>query len=185
MRCIRTTALICSMALGALPALAQEGGGEILTPAAPATPRINGARVYGERPGRPFLFTVPATGAEPVTFAASGLPDGLQLDEKTGRITGTIANTGEFKVTLTATNAEGKDTKPLVIKIGDTICLTPPMGWNSWNCFAEAVDQEKVTAAADAMVKSGLVKHGWTYINIDDTWQGARGGEYKGLLSND
>ena len=45
------------------------------------------------------------------------------------------------------------------------------MGWNSWNCFARAVTEEKVKSAADAMVKSGLINHGWTYINVDDYWQ--------------
>src|SRR5581483_661551 len=78
-----------------------------------------------------------------------------------------------------------KDTKPLLIKIGDQVCLTPPMGWNSWNCFAGAVDQDKVSAQAEAMAKSGLIKHGWTYINIDDTWQGERGGKFNGLQGNE
>ena len=45
------------------------------------------------------------------------------------------------------------------------------MGWNSWNCFGCAVTAEKVKAAADAMVASGLIDHGWTYINIDDYWE--------------
>jgi alpha-galactosidase len=157
---------------------------EILTPKPPPTPRINGPRVYGERPGRPFLYTIPATGDEPITYSAQGLPQGLTLDEKAGRISGSVAAPGDYKVTLTATNAQGKDTRTLLIKIGDQICLTPPMGWNSWNCFAGAVDQEKVLAQAEAMAKSGLIKHGWTYINIDDTWQGDRGGPYKALQGN-
>lgn len=182
-RCLLRGFLIGSIAITS--AASVQAAGEILTPPPPATPRINGARVYGQRPGRPFLFTVPATGQEPITYSAQGLPEGLQLDAQSGRITGLIAKDGEFKVTLTATNDQGKDTKPLLIKIGETICLTPPMGWNSWNCFAEAVDQEKVKAAADAMVKTGLIKHGWTYINIDDTWQGARGGKHNGLLGNE
>ena len=55
--------------------------------------------------------------------------------------------------------------------VGEQIALTPPMGWNSWNCFAHAVDDTKVCAAADAMAASGLVDHGWTYINIDDCWE--------------
>jgi len=158
---------------------------EILTPKPPQTPRINGPRVYGERPGRPFLFTIPATGAEPITYLAEGLPEGLVLDARLGRITGTVAKEGEYRAKLTAGNALGKDSKILAIKIGDQICLTPPMGWNSWNCFAGAVTQEKVRAQAEAMAKSGLVKHGWTYINIDDTWQGARGGKYNALQGND
>jgi len=45
------------------------------------------------------------------------------------------------------------------------------MGWNSWNCFAGEVDDAKVRSAADAMVNSGLIHHGWTYINIDDCWE--------------
>ena len=32
----------------------------------------------------------------------------------------------------------------------------------------------KVRAAADAMVSSGLIQHGWTYINIDDCWEAGR-----------
>jgi len=146
----------------------------ILTPPAPAKPRINGARVFGVRPGRPFLFTVPATGDRPMTFAARGLPAGLALDSKTGRITGRLDRAGEHAVTLAATSALGSDERPLRIVVGDRTALTPPMGWNSWNCWAEAVDDGKVRAAAEGMVASGLANHGWTYINIDDCWQGRR-----------
>ena len=47
----------------------------ILTPPAPASPRINGANVFGVRPGSPFLFTIPATGERPMTFSVENLPD--------------------------------------------------------------------------------------------------------------
>src|SRR5450432_3478293 len=167
---------VCSMssAQDAAPATqpAPDYSSRILTPPAPPTPRINGPRIYGQRPGRPFLYTIPATGDRPMTFSASGLPDGLKLDPLTGRITGAVAEAGEFKVTLTAKNDRGEDQKPLKIVIGDKISLTPPMGWNSWNCWAWTVDQEKVLRSAHALVNSGLMNHGWTYINIDDTWQG-------------
>ena len=46
------------------PAIAEAR--EILTPPAPAAPRINGARVFGVRPGHPFLFTIAATGERPM-----------------------------------------------------------------------------------------------------------------------
>ena len=146
----------------------------ILTPAAPATPRINGANVFGVRPGSPFLFTIPATGDRPLEFSVQGLPSGLQLDPQTGRITGTLQNKGEFIVTLGAKNALGAAEKKFRIVCGDQIALTPPMGWNSWNCFAHAVSADRVKRAADALVKSGLVNHGWTYINIDDFWENHR-----------
>jgi alpha-galactosidase len=51
---------------------------------------------------------------------------------------------------------------------------TPPMGWNSWNKFAGRVNDQVVRAAADAIVASGMAKAGYTYVNIDDTWQGQR-----------
>jgi alpha-galactosidase len=146
----------------------------ILTPPAPPTPRINGANIFGVRPGSPFLFTIAATGNRPMTFSAEHLPRGLKLDRKTGRITGKLKSKGEYTVTLRAKNALGTAEKKFRIVCGDQIALTPPMGWNSWNCFAGAVSEEKVKSAADAMVKSGLINHGWTYINVDDFWQNHR-----------
>ena len=51
---------------------------------------------------------------------------------------------------------------------------TPPMGWNSWNHFADKVTDADVRAAADAMVASGMRDAGYIYVNIDDSWQGQR-----------
>jgi alpha-galactosidase len=57
---------------------------------------------------------------------------------------------------------------------------TPPMGWNSWNHFAEKVDARTVRAQADAMVASGMKDAGYVYINIDDTWEDKR--DEKGFI---
>ena len=154
-----------------------------LTPKASPKPRINGARIVGVRPGSPFLFTVPVTGERPVIYSAEGLPAGLQLDPMTGIITGALKEKGTHLVTLQAKNALGKDQRSLKIVCGDAIALTPPMGWNSWNCFACDVTDVNVRSAADAMVSSGLIQHGWTYINIDDCWEAARD-EQGNILSN-
>lgn len=143
----------------------------LLTPKPAPTPRITGAKVFGVRPGSPFQFTVTATGDRPMIFAADSLPSGLQLDAQSGRITGKLDNAGEFVVTLRAKNALGQAERKLKIVSGAQIGLTPAMGWNSWNCFAHAVTEERIKSAADAMVNSGLINHGWTYINIDDFWQ--------------
>ena len=144
---------------------------EILTPPSPAEPRIHSAAAFGVRPNHPVLYTVVATGEKPVTFAADGLPPGASLETATGRITGTVVAAGTYAVKLHATNAKGTAERNLSFVVGDKIALTPPMGWNSWNCFAADVSQAKVEAAADAMVSSGLVDHGWTYVNVDDCWQ--------------
>jgi hypothetical protein len=143
----------------------------LLTPNTGTEPRINGARIVGARPGRPFLFTVPATGDRPMTFGAVNLPTGLILDQHTGIISGTVNKTGEYKVDLTVKNGAGSDNKELLIVIGDKLALTPPMGWNSWNCWGLAVDEEKVISSARAYIEKGLINHGWSYINIDDGWE--------------
>jgi alpha-galactosidase len=143
----------------------------ILTPKALTTPQINSAAVFGVRPESPFLFRIPATGERPMTFYVKGLPKGLKLDSQTGIITGKLDEKGTFEVNLMAQNAKGKTSKKLKINCGDRIALTPTMGWNSWNCFGLEVSADKVKRAADALVKSGLADHGWSYINIDDSWQ--------------
>ena len=143
----------------------------LLTPQPSSKPRINGARAVGLRPESPFLFTIPATGERPMKFNARNLPKGLKLDTASGQITGVLKRKGEWNVTLSAANSLGLAQRNFKIVCGDTLALTPPMGWNTWNVFVRNPDDAKVRAAADAMVRSGLINHGWTYINIDDCWQ--------------
>ncbi len=157
----------------------------ILTPPAPDTPRVNGPNIFGVRPGSPFLHTIPATGVRPMEFSVENLPAGLAVDAATGRITGSLDKPGEHKVVLIAKNAQGSARKDFRIVVGETISLTPPMGWNSWNSWAETVDAEKVLRSARAMVSSGLVNHGWSYMNIDDAWQGTRTGKDGALGPNE
>jgi alpha-galactosidase len=143
----------------------------ILTPPPPSRPRINGASVVGGRPGRPFLHLVAATGRRPLVFGAAGLPQGLAIDSATGIISGRVDRAGEYRTTIVAKNGLGQDARELKIVIGDRIALTPPLGWNSWNCWGLAVDEGKVVASAKTFIAKGLADHGWTYINIDDGWE--------------
>jgi alpha-galactosidase len=158
---------------------------EIRTPKPPATPRINGPGIFGVRPEHPFLHHIPATGDRPMEFSADKLPAGLKLDSKTGDITGSLKKPGDYVVTLQAKNAKGSAQKKFKIVVGETIALTPPMGWNSWNHYASRVSAEVVLANAKAVVDSGLIEHGWTYMNIDDTWQGKRGGPFNAIQGNE
>ena len=166
------------------PSPAPDYTSAIRTPPAPAAPRINGPRIYGARPGHPFFYHLPITGRRPITVAAEGLPEGLSLDAATGNITGSVSETGDYAVTFTAGNGAGKDTASLRIVIGPTICLTPPLGWNSWNCFGPHIDADKIRGAADAMVATGLIDHGWTYINMDDTWEGKKRDDAGNIVSS-
>lgn len=142
----------------------------ILTPKPSPKPRINSARVFGVRPGSPVLYTIAASGQRPLWFSVENLPQGLTLNRETGQITGRLDKAGEHKITMVATNDLGEAKKELRLVVGDTIALTPPMGWNSWNCWGCAVDEKKIRESAEAMVKSGLIDHGWQYVNIDDCW---------------
>src|ERR1035438_5527235 len=104
-----------------------------LTPPAGDAPHINGPRIYGCRPGHPFLYRIPCTGQHPIQFTARHLPAGLTLDKTTGIITGASpGKRGEYSVTLQAKNAHGSAERKLKIVAGETLALTPPMGWNHW-----------------------------------------------------
>jgi alpha-galactosidase len=157
----------------------------ILTPPVADAPRINGAKITGATPGRPFLFRVPVTGKSPVNISLTNLPAGLNWDTETRVISGTAPAKGEYIVKITAKNNAGSVERELKIVTGKGLALTPPLGWNSWNCWGMAVDQEKVKASADAMMSSGLADHGWTYINIDDGWEAEKRTPVGELLSNE
>jgi alpha-galactosidase len=148
-------------------------------------PGINGPRIVGSTPGRPFLFLVPATGEGPLSFSAENLPDGLTLDSKTGIITGSLQKDGDYVVKVTVAGPKGEDSRNLNI-VGGTheLALTPPMGWNSWNVWGLSVSDDKVRAAADAMVESSLAAHGFQFVNIDDGWENGRAEDGR-ILTND
>ena len=60
------------------------------------------------------------------------------------------------------------------------LAQTPPMGWNSWDCFATTITETQVKAQADAMAEK-LKSHGWQYIVVDAQWfePGANGFNYR------
>src|SRR5947207_13060334 len=54
------------------------------------------------------------------------------------------------------------------------LASTPAMGWNSWNHYACEVSDAVIRAQADALVATGMKAVGYTYVLIDDCWQGTR-----------
>ena len=142
----------------------------ILTPSAPREPRINGSKVYGVRPGSPFLYRIPCTGGRPLLFRADDLPEGLTLDSASGIITGKIAKPGTYRATLFARNAFGSARREFRVEAGNTLALTPPMGWNSWYIHYNRVTEATMRDAADQMIASGMADFGYQYVNIDDCW---------------
>lgn len=156
----------------------------LLTPAQSDKPSINSPAVYGAKPGSPFLYKIPVSGKQPFNYEVRNLPVGLMLDKGKGIISGTVAVKGDYSITLIAVNSAGKTQKNFTIKIGDKLSLTPPMGWNSWNCWGISVSDEKVRSSAQALIDKGLINHGWTYINIDDGWESPQRAADEAVVAN-
>ena len=123
------------------------------------------------RPGTEVIATVGASGQRPVRFTGTGLPDGIEMDPETGIVRGAApTNPGTFTFDVAATNDAGSATATYELCVGDVLDLTPPMGWNSWNVYGEAVDADIVMRVADGLVSTGMRDLGYRYVNIDDHW---------------
>jgi alpha-galactosidase len=162
---------ICTVIAGfGFASSAQPGSDRILTPAPSPKPRINGPSLYGAHPGHPFLYRMPVTGQRPMRFETTGLPASLHLDRASGIISGTTPAKGDYVVTLRAKNALGAARRKWKIVAGDTLALTPPMGWSTWYMAYTNISDKLVRDQTDAMVSSGMADHGYSMINIDDGW---------------
>jgi alpha-galactosidase len=58
---------------------------------------------------------------------------------------------------------------PLAGAAEEAIAPTPPMGWNSWDCYGTTVTEAEVKANADYMAQH-LKQHGWQYVVVDIQW---------------
>jgi alpha-galactosidase len=157
--------------IGRQSALLGQQTGDLLTPPPADTPHLNGPKLYGARPGHPFLYRIPCTGVRPMRFSADRLPGTLKLDRRSGIITGSAPQqAGSYAVTLRASNRRGKDSRSFLIEVGDRIGLTPQMGWNDWYIFYDHITDGDVRTAAAAMISSGMADFGYQYVDIDDDW---------------
>ena len=65
------------------------------------------------------------------------------------------------------------------------MALTPEMGWNHWYMWTGKVSDKIIRDAADVMVSSGMINHGYIYVNIDDCWAnppGAKDADFGGPI---
>ncbi len=66
----------------------------------------------------------------------------------------------------TDSHAQGTDS----IATFRTWALTPPMGWNSWDCYYSSVNEALTMQNAKYIVDKGLNKYGWEYVVVDIRW---------------
>jgi alpha-galactosidase len=143
----------------------------ISTPRPGPAPKINGPKVYGAHPGHPFVYYIPCTGVRPIRFSAEGLPPTLHLDGSTGIISGRVPERrGDYAITLHASNGKGSSERAFKLVVGDTLALTPPMGWNDWYTYYDQITEKVIREAADAMIASGMADFGYAYVDIDGCW---------------
>ncbi|MFF4016352.1 alginate lyase family protein [Streptomyces sp. NPDC001843] len=90
----------------------------------PSIPELTSPNTAFANKGDTFRFLLRAS-HQPVRFTAHGLPDGLRVDKRTGLVSGTPTETGEFTVTTTAGNAAGEGTGTLTLTVG----TPPPTPW--------------------------------------------------------
>jgi hypothetical protein len=132
-------------------------------------PRFNGARIIGVRPNTPLIYSLAVSGERPVTFAAKHLPAGLKLDAQSGVISGALKSAGGYKFTASAKNSAGEARADIEIVAADTLALTPPMGWNSYDNFGDAVTEAETLANAE-WLKQHLQPFGWDIVVVDFRW---------------
>lgn len=136
---------------------------------AQAAPRFNGGMIVGVHPNTPLIYSLAASGERPISFEAKQLPAGLTLDAQSGLISGSLKQAGEYRFVALAKNAAGESQAEIKIVVGDTLALTPPMGWNSYDNFGDAVTEEEVLANA-AWLKQHLQPFGWGTVVVDFRW---------------
>ncbi len=148
-------------------------------------PQINSSDILGASPEKPIIFRIPVTGKRPIKIYAKNLPKGLSCSEK-GIIEGKIGEKGIYDITLCAENSYGTDEKKLTLEIKENnILLTPLLGFTSWNAYGDQVTQEDMIHTVDLMEKKGIFEYGYSYINLDSSWQGKYGGKFDAVLPNE
>jgi hypothetical protein len=134
-----------------------------------SAPGFQGATSVGIHPNTPIVYSLPVTGERPISFFVKHLPDGLSLDVASGNITGSLVKAGQYKFTAVAKNSAGKAGAEITITAGPTLARTPPMGWNSYDAFGDAVVESEVLANAQWM-KEHLQPFGWDTVVVDFRW---------------
>lgn len=122
----------------------------------------------------------------PITLRGTGRSSELKGNESVAIPEQTFQWSWSARPTTAAELSALRATIPEYIKLGklplpplhdltpNGLALTPPMGWNGYNKFDEAIDEKLVRESADSLVSSGLKDAGYIYVNLDAGWQGQR-----------
>lgn len=93
-----------------------------------------------------------AASAEPTSWTAVGVPEGFQFDTATGRFSGSVADEGQFYISLTATNAHGTSA-PVIF----TFVFTPVEGAVDRAPYLPTIHVDPVVIDAQWQIRTGKV----------------------------
>ena len=111
--------------------------------------------------GVPFSYTIVSSGGTtPVTYSASPLPDGCQLDANSGVISGTPTAAGTASIVIQGANKAGKFSAILTLTVTDTPPVVSIHDWRFANFGASATDPSIAGDTADP--------DGDGYLNLDE-----------------
>ena len=111
-------------------------------------PKITTSSLKTGTQGKDYKVTMKASGTAPITWEASNLPDGLEIDEETGIISGNPNEFGSFTVSITATNANdesvSKNFKMTVAKSKTALTSTSKSTPNELKIHSELEDEIEI-----------------------------------------
>ncbi|MBA4387868.1 MAG: hypothetical protein C0404_07795 [Verrucomicrobia bacterium] len=108
-------------------------------------PDIRSALAAGGSVVSNFSYTIAASGSEPISYGASGLPAGLTFSSNT--ISGTPSASGVFSIGISAVNAWGNDSNILALTVLGNM---PPVASNQAVSTVEASDSSFNLVWSDA-----------------------------------
>ncbi|WP_410791776.1 alginate lyase family protein [Kribbella sp. C-35] len=115
----------------------------------PAVPSITSAGSAFANTGTGFRFRVAASN-DPISFAATGLPDGLSLDRKTGVISGRPLRTGTAKLGVSARNAAGVGSAEVTL----TVAAPPPAPWQYADIGDYVLDERQLGSVSAVAIRT-------------------------------
>jgi alpha-galactosidase len=145
---------------------------------------LNFPKRIGCRPRHPVQHYLAISG-QVETLQVEGLPEGLRFEPSSRVIVGSLAQVGCYCIDIFVSGNGQLATGRIELICGEQLMLTPPLGWSSWNYFGKNISDEKVREMAREMVDTGLIDYGYSYINIDDGWQGRRCPDTQALQPNE
>lgn len=144
----------------------------IAEPNSSALPTLTSPLISSARPGTPFQYAITCISSSPNHYVAHRLPSWLRLNPETGLIVGNVPSaivSSDIHITVGVKNAIGLIEQGVTLRVGGRSALTPPLGWNSYDCFGDDVTEQEVIANAEYLQKY-LHPHGWEYVIVDYRW---------------